>query len=98
MSGNSGRTPGGGWALTDEEAAEVLRLSELHAPDPPAVRVSNRQQLRIPIRPGEDAVLWVTLPMSAGDWDQLMAVLGAMKPGIVRDQVEAVQARAEEQQ
>jgi hypothetical protein len=43
-----------------------------------------RQKLRLPLQSGQDAVLYVTLPMSGADWDQMMAVLGAMKPGIVR--------------
>ncbi len=42
------------------------------------------QKLRIPIRPEVDAILYLLLPMTQEDWDQLMAVLDAMKPGIVR--------------
>lgn len=44
-----------------------------------------RQQLRIPIRPHIDAVLYVPYPMTAADWDQFMTVLEAMKPGLVPD-------------
>lgn len=45
--------------------------------------VEQLRKLRIPIRPGVDAVLWVVLPMTQEDWDQFMAVLNAMKPGIL---------------
>jgi len=44
-----------------------------------------RHKLRIPIRPDQDAVLYVTLPMTEEDWRQFQAVLTAMKPGIVSE-------------
>jgi len=44
-----------------------------------------RQQLRIPLLSHADVVLYVPLPMNAGDWDQFMGVLAAMRPGIVTD-------------
>jgi hypothetical protein len=81
--------PGTDWAV--RLAAEIRRRGlsypeELyHLPDRRRGTMNGlRQKLLIPIRPDEDAVLYVTLPMSDEDWDQLMAVLGAMKPGIVR--------------
>ena len=52
---------------------------------PPTGRTGKRQELRIPISPGNDAVLYVRFPMTESDWDQFMTVLAAMKPGIVRD-------------
>ena len=42
-----------------------------------------RQELRIPIRPHVDAVLSVPFPMTEADWEQFLAVLAAMKPGLV---------------
>ncbi len=56
------------------------------APAPPAARAELRQQLRIPVRPHADAVLYVPFPMTGDDWDQFLAVLAAMRPGLVRDE------------
>jgi hypothetical protein len=52
-----------------------------------------RQQLRIPIRPHVDAVLYVPFPMAESDWDQFMAVLAAMKPGLVPEPPEGLLTR-----
>lgn len=41
------------------------------------------QELRIPIRPHVHATLYVPRPMTESDWEQFMAVLAAMKPGLV---------------
>ena len=67
-----------------EPPASVPGLQAL----PPARRDTrqDRQELRIPIRPHVDAVLYVPFPMTSADWDQFMAVLAAMKPGLVRDE------------
>jgi len=56
--------------------------------DLPSARVRTLKELRIPIRPYVYAELYVPFPMTSGDWDQFMAVLAAMKPGLVRDLVE----------
>lgn len=50
--------------------------------------MGDRMKLRLPIRPDEDAVLFVTVPMTSGDWSQMMGVLEAMKPGIVKDETQ----------
>ena len=65
---------GDGWDL-DADGAGVSP-AEMSQPE-------IRQQLRVPIRPGTDVVLYVPFPMSEADWGQFMAVLGAMKPGLV---------------
>jgi hypothetical protein len=44
------------------------------------------RQLIIPIRPGVAAEMTVPFPMTPADWDQMLAVLGAMKPGLVKDE------------
>ena len=42
----------------------------------------DRRQYRIPLK-GEDAVLWLSIPLSAANWEQMMNVLDAMQPGLV---------------
>jgi hypothetical protein len=46
-------------------------------------------RLMLPIRPG----LWVALdgfrPMTPAEWDQMMRVLEAMRPGLVEEHAEA---------
>jgi len=42
-------------------------------------------RLIIPIRPHVTAEMDIPRPMASADWDQMMAVLETMKPGIVKD-------------
>lgn len=42
-------------------------------------------RLSIPIRPHVAAEMNLPRPMTSADWDQMMAVLETMKPGIVKD-------------
>ena len=39
---------------------------------------------RLPLSPGNQAILQVPDPMSDAEWTQMMSVLDAMKPGILR--------------
>ena len=42
--------------------------------------------LSIPLEPYKDAELDLPQPMTEANWQQFMAVLEAMKPGLVRDE------------
>lgn len=42
------------------------------------------QRLVVPIRPHVEAELFVPYPMTEADWKQFLAVLAAMKPGLVK--------------
>ena len=48
-------------------------------------RKLNQIRLSIPVSPGVAAELLLPQPMSEDDWEQFMAVLEAMKPGIVKE-------------
>jgi hypothetical protein len=50
----------------------------------PAVAVQRAQRtVQVPYSPGEWALLQAAFPMSSAAWDQMIAVLNAMKPGLV---------------
>ena len=42
-----------------------------------------RVTLNIPVRPRHYASLTVSKPMTVAEWDQMMKVLAAMRPGLV---------------
>lgn len=50
--------------------------------------------LTIPLLSGSSVVVEGEFPVTEQDWDQFMAVLGAMKPGLIADRPEGVDAGA----
>ena len=65
----------------------MRRMPPAPASKPPMMALppagSRQYRLVIPIAPHTQAVLDVPFPLSEANWDQLMAVLAAMKPGLV---------------
>lgn len=80
-------------AKDQRNIGEVIPSQLVSLPPPPPPRPAprarpgwddKRQPLRIPISPGNDAVIYLRFPMTEADWEQFMTVLTAMKPGLVR--------------
>ena len=44
------------------------------------------KEVQLPLANGVWPVLRGQFPMSSGDWDQMIALLQAMKPGLVRSE------------
>ena len=52
----------------------------------PSTRTTGLRKLPLPIRQGKEAVLYVPDDLDEPEWSQMMAVLNAMKPGILADE------------
>ena len=65
--------------MAEDLAAMVATNARMLAQKPAVVH----QRLVVPIRPHVQAELFVPWPMTEADWDQFLAVLAAMRPGLV---------------
>lgn len=60
-------------------------LDDLARSERAAKRLKDRavEEFVIPVTPTDRITLRVTTPMTPGEWDRMLAMLAAMKPGLV---------------
>jgi hypothetical protein len=67
-----------------EEAPEMTPATATPTPATPTLPPAQGRHFPIPLISGDDAALTVPSAMTDEAWDQMLAVIAAMKPGIVR--------------
>jgi hypothetical protein len=68
----------------DEGEMSTLTLDKLHEDKPPS---GSRRVVQLPYSATDWAVLQAPFPVTGDEWDQMIAVLQAMKPGLVKRDV-----------
>ena len=84
---------GGGGTEESTETGDIFIVPEQtqpiqQQPTPPAPQLAtgkNMQSITIPYKAGGIATLMAEFPMASQEWDQMMAVLTAMKPALAKE-------------
>lgn len=89
-------------ADNDEDEEEIVSPTTVESPRQPAgMKAQARESstglraIQLPYSAAKWAVLQAPFPLSPHEWDQMVAVLQAMKPGLVASQEQAYQPDAE---